>query len=86
MPQEPSTTEKTFPKQRRRGVRVLVVDDYLDNAKSMAMLLRLCGHEVEIKVSPRIIARYERQIIRDAKREPCAACKRLVGMLAARRN
>ena len=49
-------------------------------------VVHACGHEVEIKVSPRIIARYERQILRDAKREPCAACKRIVGMLAARRN
>jgi CheY-like chemotaxis protein len=31
----------------RRPVRVLVVDDYPDNAASMAMLLRLYGHEVD---------------------------------------
>jgi hypothetical protein len=60
-------------------------------AKSVAnvkwlRVVHACGHAVEIKVSPRIMARYERQIVRDAKHEPCAACKRLVGMLAARRN
>ncbi len=31
-----------------RPVRVLVVDDYPDNAESMAMLLRLHGHEVDV--------------------------------------
>jgi CheY-like chemotaxis protein len=30
----------------RQSVRVLVVDDYPDNAESMGMLLRLLGHEV----------------------------------------
>jgi CheY-like chemotaxis protein len=30
------------------SVRVLVVDDYPDNAESMGMLLRLFGHEVAI--------------------------------------
>ena len=29
-----------------RGVRVLVVNDYADNVESMAMLLRLYGHEI----------------------------------------
>jgi two-component system OmpR family response regulator len=29
-----------------RGLRVLVVNDYADNVESMAMLLRLYGHEV----------------------------------------
>jgi hypothetical protein len=49
-------------------------------------VVHACGHAVEIKVSPRIMARYERQIVRDAKRETCPSCKRIVGMLAARRN
>jgi CheY-like chemotaxis protein len=31
----------------RRTLRVLVVDDYPDNAESMAMLLRIHGYEVE---------------------------------------
>ena len=35
------------PARPVRGVRVLVVDDYPDNAESMAMLLRLYGHEAE---------------------------------------
>jgi CheY-like chemotaxis protein len=34
-----------------RPVRVLVVDDYPDNAASMAMLLRLYGHEVDIALN-----------------------------------
>lgn len=29
-------------------LRILVVDDYLDNAESMALLLRLDGHEVDV--------------------------------------
>lgn len=33
------------------GVRVLVVDDYPDNAESMALLLRLYGHEAETALS-----------------------------------
>jgi CheY-like chemotaxis protein len=33
--------------QLRRPVRILVVDDYPDNVASMAMLLRLYGHEVD---------------------------------------
>jgi CheY-like chemotaxis protein len=43
------TTEmcKGVPTLSVRGVRVLVVDDYPDNAESMAMLLRLYGHEAE---------------------------------------
>jgi CheY-like chemotaxis protein len=36
-----------------RGVRVLVVDDYPDNADSMA-LLRLHGHEVETALSGQV--------------------------------
>jgi CheY-like chemotaxis protein len=31
---------------QERGVHVLVVNDYADNVESMAMLLRLYGHEV----------------------------------------
>ena len=37
-----------IPTPRRRAVRVLVVDDYPDNVESMALLLRLYGHEVEV--------------------------------------
>src|SRR5438477_916109 len=33
-------------RSHRQGLRVLVVDDYPDNTESMAMLLRLFGHEV----------------------------------------
>ena len=36
------------PTPRRRAVRVLVVDDYPDNVESMALLLRLYGHEVDV--------------------------------------
>src|SRR5262249_20628030 len=35
------------PTPQRRAVRVLVVNDYPDNVESMALLLRLYGHEVE---------------------------------------
>ena len=35
-----------IPTPQRRAVRVLVVDDYPDNVKSMALLLRLYGHDV----------------------------------------
>jgi CheY-like chemotaxis protein len=31
-------------------MRILVVDDYVDNVESMAMLLRLYGHEVETAI------------------------------------
>ena len=51
MIQGPATTEKMRPQQQRRRVRVLVVDDYPDNAESMAMLLRLCGYDVETALS-----------------------------------
>ena len=48
-----STTEmrKGVPTLSVRGVHVLVVDDYPDNAESMAVLLRLYGHEVETALS-----------------------------------
>ena len=36
------------PTPQRRAVRVLVVDDSPDNVESMALLLRLYGHEVEV--------------------------------------
>jgi two-component system CheB/CheR fusion protein len=42
---------KGVPTLSVRGVRILVVDDYPDNAESMAMLLRLYGHEVETALS-----------------------------------
>jgi len=34
-----------------RAIHVLVVDDYPDNAESMAMLLRLDGHEVAVALN-----------------------------------
>jgi CheY-like chemotaxis protein len=34
-----------------RAVRVLIVDDYPDNLESMALLLRIYGHHVEIASS-----------------------------------
>jgi CheY-like chemotaxis protein len=37
-----------MPKPARSGIRVLVVDDYPDSANSMAMLLKLHGHEVDV--------------------------------------
>jgi two-component system CheB/CheR fusion protein len=39
---------KPITTPRCRAVRVLVVDDYPDNVESMAALLRLYGHEVEV--------------------------------------
>ena len=39
---------KLVPTPEHRAVRVLVVNDYPDNVESMALLLRLCGHEVEV--------------------------------------
>jgi len=38
------------PTPQRRAVRVLVVNDRPDNVESMALLLRLCGHEVEVAI------------------------------------
>ncbi len=32
-------------------MRVLIVDDYRDNVESLAMLLRICGHETETALS-----------------------------------
>ena len=37
-----------MPEPSGAGVRVLVVDDYPDTADSMAMLLRLDGHDVDV--------------------------------------
>jgi CheY-like chemotaxis protein len=37
-----------IPTPKHRAVRVLVVNDYPDNVESMALLLRLFGHEVEV--------------------------------------
>jgi len=37
-----------MPKPSGSGVRVLVVDDYPDTAESMATLLRLHGHDVDV--------------------------------------
>ena len=50
---DPPATEMSdgVPARPVRGVRVLVVDDYPDNAESMAVLLRLYGHEVETALS-----------------------------------
>ena len=39
---------KLLPTPKHRAVRVLVVNDYQDNVDSMALLLRLYGHEVEV--------------------------------------
>ena len=39
---------KLIPTPEHRAVRVLVVNDYPDNVASMALLLRLCGHEVAV--------------------------------------
>jgi PleD family two-component response regulator len=39
---------KLIPTPRHRAVRVLVVNDSPDNVESMAVLLRLYGHEVEV--------------------------------------
>ena len=39
---------KLVPTPKRRAVRVLVVNDYPDHVESMALLLRLYGHEVEV--------------------------------------
>jgi CheY-like chemotaxis protein len=43
----PETKLKSPIRPHEKGVRVLVVNDYADNVESMAMLLRLHGHEVE---------------------------------------
>jgi CheY-like chemotaxis protein len=43
----PQTQQPSLHWPQRCGVRVLVVNDYADNVESMAMLLRLYGHEVE---------------------------------------
>ena len=37
-----------IPTPKHRAVRVLVVNDSPDNVESMALLLRLYGHEVEV--------------------------------------
>jgi CheY-like chemotaxis protein len=39
---------KLIPTPKHRAVRVLVVNDYPDNVESMALLLRLYGHDVEV--------------------------------------
>jgi CheY-like chemotaxis protein len=36
------------PHPTKPGLRVLVADDYQDNAETWAMLLRMAGHEVDI--------------------------------------
>lgn len=43
----PQMQQPSLRRPLERGVRVLVVNDYADNVESMAMLLRLYGHEVE---------------------------------------
>jgi CheY-like chemotaxis protein len=47
---EPSTSQKTAAPASNRdpGQRVLVVDDNRDGAKSLAMMLRLLGNQVEM--------------------------------------
>ena len=44
----PQEQHKLIPTPRHRAVRVLVVNDSPDNVESMALLLRLYGHEVEV--------------------------------------
>ena len=39
---------KPMPTPKQRAVRVLVVNDYLDTVESMALLLRLYGHDVKV--------------------------------------
>jgi CheY-like chemotaxis protein len=43
-----------------QSMRILVVDDYADNVQSMAMLLRLYGHEVETALGGRAALRAAR--------------------------
>jgi CheY-like chemotaxis protein len=43
----PQEQPKLIPTPRHRAVRVLVVNDSPDNVESMALLLRLYGHDVE---------------------------------------
>jgi len=43
----PQTQKQSLYYAHERGVHVLVVNDYADNVESMAMLLRLYGHDVE---------------------------------------
>jgi CheY-like chemotaxis protein len=43
----PQTEQQTLRWPQERGVRVLVVNDHADNVESMALLLRLYGHEVD---------------------------------------
>lgn len=45
---------------RGTGVRVLVVDDNEDNAESLALLLRLTGHDV--RVAPEARSRWPKPI------------------------
>jgi CheY-like chemotaxis protein len=39
---------KLLPTPKHRAIRVLVVNDYPDNVESMALLLRLYGHDVAV--------------------------------------
>lgn len=50
MSDEPPASEQSSgdPWPSRRGVRVLVVDDHPDVAESMALVLRLYGHETDV--------------------------------------
>src|SRR5580704_6724449 len=43
----PQTQQQSLNWPQKSGVHVLVVNDYADNVESMAMLLRLYGHEVQ---------------------------------------
>jgi len=47
----PLEQHKLTPTLTHRAVHVLVVDDYPDNVESMAMLLRLDGHEVAVALN-----------------------------------
>ncbi|MDB5884022.1 MAG: multi-sensor hybrid histidine kinase [Polaromonas sp.] len=44
----PAPATPAVPPERRPGCRVLAVDDSVDAVESLAMLLRIAGHEVEI--------------------------------------
>ena len=44
-----STVERSVSaSERPKGLRVLLVEDYADGAASMAMLLRMSGHDVRV--------------------------------------
>ncbi len=46
-----ASIENNLPSTPRKGLRVLIVEDLADSALSMAMLLKLYGHEVSISAN-----------------------------------